>query len=439
MTAAARALEAARDRTRAVLGLVDDAALVAQHSTLMSPLVWDLAHVANYEEQWLVRALGGPPLRPDIDHLYDAFEQPRAGRVALPLLDPAEAWAYADEVRTATLDLLGRCDPDDPDPLRRHHFVHGMVAQHEQQHLETMLATLQLVEGPGARPDLPAADLPIPDLPIPGRPGPLAGRRPPTTEVLVPAGPATIGTDEPWALDNERPAHRVEVPAFRIDAHPVTNGDHLAFVAAGGYDDPTWWTDDGWKWRVEADLTAPQFWRRESGSPTGWVVRRFGHDVALNPDEPVQHVCWFEADAHARWAGKRLPTEHEWERAARWSPDGDAPGRLPDGANLGGARWGPAPVGAHPDSRSPSGCVQLFGDVWEWTSSDFVPWPGFRSFPYPEYSEVFFPEPGRAGRFKVLRGGSWATAPVAMRPTFRNWDFPIRRQIFAGFRCARDA
>jgi iron(II)-dependent oxidoreductase len=248
-----------------------------------------------------------------------------------------------------------------------------------------------------------------------------------------------MGTDlEAWAYDNERPAHEATVAPFHLDAVPVTCGSYAAFVADGGYRDRRWWSDAGWAWRTEAGLAHPEFWRADGD---GWTVLHFGSHRPLLADEPVAHVCWYEADAYARWAGKRLPTEHEWEFAASWGPDGrkcrwpwgDEP---PDAerANLGQRHDRPAPVGSYPAGVSRWGVHQLVGDVWEWTASAFGPYPGFRSFPYREYSEVFF-----GSEHKVLRGGSWATSPLALRSTFRNWDYPIRRQIFAGFRCARDA
>jgi len=423
----AAALTDSRARTHAVLAPFDDGVLRRQHDPLMSPLVWDLAHVANYEDLWLVRALGGDATRSGLDDLYDAFKQPRRERERLPLLDPAEARAYGDGVRTRALDLLARSDlsGDGPEPLLRHGFVHSMVVQHEHQHVETLLAALQLLPlGEGHRMDAaapPAATV-------------VAGG-----EVLVPAGPFAMGTDDPCAYDNERPRHEVEVPAFWIDAAPVTNAEYRRFVDDGGYDDPRWWSSAGWVWRHEAGLLAPQFWRR---SNQRWERIRFGHLEVVPAAEPVQHVCWHEADAYSRWAGKRLPTEAEWEKAAAHDPAtgtsrvwpwGDAPPER-SRANLSSRHLGPAPVGAYPDGVSALGCHQMVGDVWEWTSSDFAPHPGFIAFPYEEYSAVF-----HGGGYKVLRGGSWATHPSACRTTFRNWDLPIRRQIFAGFRCARDA
>ncbi|MEU0233470.1 MULTISPECIES: ergothioneine biosynthesis protein EgtB [unclassified Streptomyces] len=419
------ALVAARDRTLRLTSCVEDDDLTAQHSPLMSPLVWDLAHVGNQEEQWLWRDVAGrDALRPEIDSLYDAFEHPRAERPSLPLLSPVEARAYAADVRLRVLDVLERA-PLEGRPLLDAGFVFGMVAQHEQQHDETMLITHQLRKGP-------------PVLSAPRPPVRRVGLLP--SEVLVPGGPFTMGTsDEPWALDNERPAHRRDVPAFHIDTVPVTNGAYQAFVADGGYTDRRWWHPEGWAQIREHGIGAPLFWRRDGGQ---WLRRRFGVTEPVPEEEPVLHVSWYEADAYARWAGRRLPTEAEWEKAARFDPAtgrsrrypwGDAdPG--PEHANLGQRHLGPAAAGSYPEGASPLGVRQLIGDVWEWTASDFLPYPGFTAFPYEEYSEVFF-----GSGHKVLRGGSFAVDPIACRGTFRNWDLPVRRQIFSGFRTARSA
>ncbi|MGE2690120.1 ergothioneine biosynthesis protein EgtB [Mycolicibacterium pulveris] len=417
----ARELTAARDRTLRLVDF-DDAELGRQYHPLMSPLVWDLAHIGQQEELWLLR--GGNPdrpgmLSPDVERLYDAFVHPRARRADLPLLPPTDARAYCRTVRNQALDTLDAL----PDEDRGFNF--GLVISHENQHDETMLQALNLRAGP------PLLDRGTP-LPA-GRPG-VAG-----TSVLVPGGEFVLGVDavtEPHSLDNERPAHVVDIPAFRIGRVPVTNGEWQQFVDDGGYHQPRWWSQAGWAHRMQASLLAPQFW-----NPDG-TRTRFGHVEAIAADEPVQHVTYFEAEAYAAWAGARLPTEMEWEKACVWDPAVGARRRYPWGssaptaqlANLGGDARRPAPVGAYPAGASAYGAEQLLGDVWEWTSSPLRPWPGFTPMIYERYSQPFFD-----GDYRVLRGGSWAVAPNILRPSFRNWDHPIRRQIFSGVRLAWDA
>jgi iron(II)-dependent oxidoreductase len=417
-------LKRARERSVALTDAVDDHDLVRQHSKLMSPLVWDFAHIGNQEELWLVRDVGGrEPVRDDIDNLYDAFQHPRADRPQLPLLSPAEARTYVREVRDKVFDVLER-SPLEGRRLEEGGFAFGMIVQHEQQHDETMLATHQLRTGP----------------PVLHAPPPPPGRPPAATEVLVPGGRFTMGTSvDAWALDNERPAHDVYVAPFFMDTTPVTNGAYAAFIADGGYDREQLWSAEGWAYRVKAGLVAPRFWIRDGD---GWLRDRFGVIEPIPPDEPVVHVSFHEALAYATWAGRRLPTEPEWEKAARFDPATGRSRRFPWGdedpgpehANLGQRHLSPAPVGAYPAGVSPTGVHQLIGDVWEWLDTDFHGYPGFAPFPYREYSEVFF-----GSEYKMLRGGSFGTDPAAGRATFRNWDYPIRRQIFAGFRCARDA
>ncbi|MGH3303861.1 MAG: ergothioneine biosynthesis protein EgtB [Streptosporangiaceae bacterium] len=414
-----RDLQRARSRTVDLTDL-DEPTLVAQHDPLMSPLVWDLAHVGQQEELWLLR--GGDPrrpglLHPEVDSLYDAFKHPRAERPSLPLLPPVEARAYDYEVRGRVLDLLERSADE-------HLFTAGMVVQHEEQHDETMYATLQLRQGP----------------PVLRQRRPLPpGRRVDPERVFVAGGPFTLGVDaetEPFSLDNERPAHPVDVAPFWIGRTPVSNRRWREFIADGGYHRQDLWSARGWAHRTEAALERPKFWSAEG------TRRRFGVAEEVPADEPVQHICYFEAEAFARWSGGRLPTEMEWEKACAWDPVAGIRRAWPWGsaapaedlANLGGLALGPAPIGAYPLGASAYAAEQMIGDVWEWTSSDFAPWPGFTPMIYRAYSQPFF-----GGDYKVLRGGSWAVAPSTIRPSFRNWDHPTRRQIFTGVRLAWDA
>jgi iron(II)-dependent oxidoreductase len=415
-------LERARTRTLRLVDF-DDAELCRQYDPLMSPLVWDLAHIGHQEELWLLR--GGDPnipgmLPPAVEGLYDAFEHSRTSRVDLPLLSPDRARSYCQTVRSAALDALDALPEEDPGS-----FVFGLVISHENQHDETILQALNLRTGAPLLADAAAR---------PAGRAELAG-----TSVLVPGGPFLLGVDaasEPYSLDNERPAHIVDVPAFRIGRVPVTNGEWQHFIDDGGYTQPRWWSERGWQHRVTAGLTAPQFWSSDASTRT-----RFGHLEDVPADEPVQHITYFEAEAYAAWAGARLPTEVEWEKACAWDPATNSRRRYPWGAeapwdaraNLGGTSLRPAPVGAYPAGASAYGVEQLLGDVWEWTSSPLRPWPGFVPMIYERYSQPFFD-----GDYRVLRGGSWAVASAILRPSFRNWDHPYRRQIFSGVRLAWD-
>jgi iron(II)-dependent oxidoreductase len=359
--AIAERLAEARRRTLELLAPLSDAQLNRVYSPILSPLAWDLGHIANFEELWLVQTIGErEPLHGELGRFYDALENPRKTRGELPILRDAELRSYLEDVRARTLDVLEEVDlsPDAEDPLLRDGFVYEMLIAHEQQHNETMLQLLQMVDGyeicRGAGREMP---------------------RTPDT-VVVDGGSYEIGASaNGFAYDNERPRHLVELAPFEIDRTPVTNGAYVGYMEDTGAEPPMYW---------ERDRDA------------GWVLTTMGDRRPVDPSHPVLHVSWPQADAFARWAGKRLPTEHEWE-AAHDRLDG-------------------------------------VGHAWEWTSSDFLAYPGFEPFPYREYSAVFFGD-----AYKVLRGGSWATERNVMRPSFRNWDLPERRQIFAGLRCARDA
>jgi iron(II)-dependent oxidoreductase len=340
-----------RERTFGLVSHLADDQLTAVHSPIMSPLAWDLGHVAAYEDLWLNHRLAGRPLlRPGLAELYDAFETPRDVRGNLEFLRGAALREYMAEVREHALEA-----PEDGE-------LHELVIRHELQHTETMLQAMHLagLEPPSFR-------------------GPAGVAGTGLELVDVPAGPAEIGTGrEGFAYDNERPRHTVDVAAFAIGRVPVTNATWLSFAEGGGYERREWWSREGWAWKEDYDIT------HHAGAEAGPA------------DAPVVHVSWFEADAFARAQDARLPTEIEWEKAATW-------GQL-DGT----------------------------GQVWEWTASPFTGYDGFVAHPYREYSEVFFGD-----RYRVLRGGSVATHPRVATPRFRNWDLPLRRQLFSGLRIAR--
>jgi iron(II)-dependent oxidoreductase len=362
----AELLAEARARTIALIAPLGDELLNKVYSELLSPLAWDLGHIANFEELWLVQTVGGrAPLHGDLGIYYDAIENPRRERGELPILHDAELRTYLGEVRERTLEVLDGLDvgPDAPDRLLREGFVYEMIVAHELQHQETMLQLLQMLDAP-YRP-AEADPAPFGPAPVAGEPG----------TVLIEAGTYEIGApDRGFAYDNERPRHTVELAEFKIDRTPVTNATYMSYMG-------------------ETGAEPPMYWERDGGS---WVRTAMGVTVPVDPRRPVVHVSWEEADAFARWAGKRLPTEFEWEAA--WPQ------------------------------------LEGVGGVWEWTSSDLLAYPGFEAFPYEEYSKVFFGD-----EYKVLRGASWATGPHVARPSFRNWDLPQRRQIFAGIRLAEDA
>ena len=419
----------ARDRTLELVAPLSDSDVTRQHDPLMSPIVWDLGHIAHFEEVWLLENIDGAGSGAEgLRGIYDAFRHPRATRDRLPLPDRATCLDYLADVRRAVLRKLEGIDPRADAPLLRGGYVFNMVLQHEYQHNETILQTLQLMDG-----------APYEGLGLDwGKGGPGKTRR--GDMVRFPGGDVFVGTDDrSRAYDNERPRTRLRMAPFRIDRHPVDNAAFMDFIAAGGYRTDAHWSEEGLAWRAGERAEVPLFWFRRDGA---WWTRTLGREAPVDPALPVCHVSWYEADAFARRAGKRLPTEAEWEVAAGWDPAreraslypwGEEPA-TPSRANLDAVRLGPAPPGSHPANVSPLGCHGMIGGVWEWTSSHFLPYPGFEAFPYPEYSEVFFGD-----EYRVLRGGSWATRPGAVRNTFRNWDYPQRRQIFSGFRCASDA
>ncbi|MGI8509645.1 MAG: ergothioneine biosynthesis protein EgtB [Gemmatimonadaceae bacterium] len=425
----AERLTEARARTLLLVAPLSADDIRRQHDPLMSPILWDLGHIAHFEELWLTRNLSGTIEFSEMPGMYNPLEHPRSTRATLPLPSLPGLLNVAADIRTDVLMVLEQTELQSGNPILHDGFVYNMVLQHEYQHNETILQTLQLKQGEPYR----APRIARPRLSHGSAVAMFSGM------VRIESGDYPVGSDDRSTVyDNERPAHAAHLSSFDIDASPVTNEQYLAFMADGGYARAELWSPEGQVWLAESGAQAPKYWLRDGDS---WLTRSMDITATVAPDHPVCHVCYYEADAFARWAGKRLPTEFEWEVAASWDPSSNSSRRFPWGgdpsaplrANLDQLTFSTAPVGAYPDNVSPLGCYGMIGDVWEWTATDFHGYPDYRSFPYPEYSETSF-----GTQYKVLRGGSWATRPGAIRNSFRNWDFPIRRQIFSGFRCARD-
>lgn len=418
-------LKDARARTLALLANLTDAQLMGPKRPILNPLRWEAGHLAWFYEYWILRHLDRrEPFVPHADALYDSTTVAHDTRWELPLLSMPDTLAYLAAVQAAIVERLTTRELTERDA-----YFYRLTIFHEHMHTEAFLYMRQTLAYPA--PTLPGWATAAHDA------GPWPG------DVAVPGGQVQLGAtpEDGFVFDNEKWAHPVTVAAFRIARAPVTNKEYRAFVDAEGYRNRAYWDDAGWRWREAAGLDAPIYWRQHNGN---WQTRQFDRYEPLALNAPVIHVSWHEANAYCRYARRRLPTEVEWETAAAYEagadrgrldsskrryPWGDlAPSRLL--ANL-GYRSGYLDVGALPEGDSACGCRQMLGNVWEWTASDFLPYPGFTPDPYKEYSAPWF------GARKVLRGGSWATPASLMRNTWRNFFPPERNDIFAGFRtCA---
>lgn len=423
-------IDDARATSLAFLAGLDATELMGPKLDIVNPLLWEIGHIAWFQEHFILKQLDSrPPLRAEADALYDSMRVAHDDRWDLPL--PSLAWtlAYGRDVRDAILERL-----QGPVASKTDSYFYQLVTFHEDMHTEAFAYTRQTLGLPPVR----FGCVPQPDS---APAGPWPG------DVDVPGGTFLLGTthEARFVFDNEKWAHERDVAPFRIARAPVTNEEFARFVEAGGYRNRAFWTDEGWAWLQSSGASLPSYW---DGEPGAWRIHRFDKTVDLPPYHPVMYVNWFEANAYCAFAGRRLPTELEWEAAATgepsaqgsrlsaakrtrpWAPSGTpaSPGSY---ANLDGNAGGLVDVAAFADGDSAFGCRQMMGNVWEWASSDFLPYPGFSADAYKDYSEPWF------GTRKVLRGGCWATRSRLVTPVYRNFFTPDRRDIFAGFRtCA---
>lgn len=409
----------ARQRTLDLVADLTDEQLLGPRLSIVNPLRWEIGHVAWFQEKWVLRdGTAAPSLLPDADALYDSAAIPHDVRWDLPLPSRERTLAYMAAVRDGVVERLSHADPSAA--LR---YFTQLSVFHEDMHTEAFTYTRQTLGYPA--PPFAAHREPPTGGPLPG-------------DVALPGGEFDLGAapGEAFVFDNEKWQHRVRIAPFEIARGAVTQAEIAAFLSDGGYRRRELWSDAGWRWRVAEQAEQPLYWRR---ARDGWERRLFDRWVPVEPNLPALHFNWYEADAYCRWAGRRLPSEAEWEMAAAWDPStggkrrypwGDEP-PTPERANLDWHAGGCMEVGALPAGDSAAGCRQMIGNVWEWTASDFAPYPGFVADPYREYSEPWF------YTHKVLRGGCWATRSRLIRNTWRNFYRPERRDVWAGFRtCA---
>lgn len=393
------------------------------------PIIWHLAHIGVFEDYWLRQRLAGAhAIDERYQRIFDPISTPRENSKNLP--SRREMESHLERVREDVWRVLEGVRFEDDNPLLKNAYLFQMVLQHEYQHQETLAYLLQLLEpSKKTRPHMNTE---------PERA--LINETNAAQMISIPAGAFQMGAVwEDFSYDNESPAQEVYVPAFKMARLPVTNAEYAYFVEDGGYERREFWSGEGWMWREREGWSAPLYWRREGAL---WRERRMFEDAELRGNHPVTGVSWYEAQAYARFAGKRLPSEAEWEKAASWDDErkrklrfafGDSAATQTRLSNFDFQFWGTTPVGSFPGAASPQGCLDMTGNLWEWTNDEFKGYTGFEPFPYPEYSLEWFD-----GDHRVLRGGSWATRAPLLRTSFRNFFRRHFRIAFAGIRLAED-
>ncbi|MEK6222620.1 MAG: SUMF1/EgtB/PvdO family nonheme iron enzyme [Chloroflexota bacterium] len=423
-----------RKRELELIANLSDEQMIGERIKIVEPPIWELGHVGWFQDRWILQGLDKQePVSVDADNLYDSFSIRNEERWDLIFPSLAETKDYINEVFQR---IIKRLHGKDPSELETYYY--RLLLNHEDMHSETMHHVMQTFGY-----EAPTLDLePVPSnvLEI----DPIYELH----DVSIPGGTYMLGAVEKpgmrFVFDNEKWAHPVQVAAYKIASTPVTFGEYRKFVEEDGYKNTDLWTKEGKVWLKESGQQQPVYWQKDSGDD--WTWRWFDKWNPINEFHPMIHVNWYEANAYAKWAGRRLPTEAEWDLAAsgsrakegdgfeeskRWYPWGDQE-PSPEMANLDSRNMGIVDVRAFPAGDSAFGARQMIGNVWEWTANTFDAFPGYVIDPYATYSEPSF------GEQKVLRGGCWATRWRVTRNTFRNFYTPDRNNIFAGFRTVKN-
>jgi iron(II)-dependent oxidoreductase len=423
----------ARERTLALVADLSEEQFNVPLLDLVNPFRWELGHITFFYEAFVLHLLEqAAPLMVGAENLYDSFKVDHDDRWSLPLPSRQQTLEYARRVLDSVVERL-----HGPDASAAETYLYLLTVLHEDMHGEAFTYMRQTLGYPAPQLGSASADA----LPEAWGGGPFPG------DVDIPGATFQLGATpaQPFVFDNEKWAHAVHVSPFRIARAPITNAEFAAFVEDGGYQRRDWWSYQGWVWKTKTDAHHPLYWTRDG---QGWLRRDFDTLVPLREHAPVVHVTWYEAEAYCHWAGRRLPTEAEWEMAAsaepthdqsaitarkRRYPWGDEP-PSPERANLDSRFLGCIDVGAFPAGDSAFGCRQMLGNAWEWTACPFYPFPGYLvDYPYREYSAPWF------GYRQVLKGGAWATRSRLVGNTYRNFFPPARNDVLAGFRtCAKE-
>ena len=418
-------IQDAHERTLILIQGLNDEQLMGPVLPIVNPLRWEIAHAAYFYEFFLLRShLNESPIRVDEDELYNSMTIEHNDRWDLPLPPMSDTLLYIQAILERTQSSLSEGSDSQRDYLAEY------AVYHHDMHNEAFTYTRQTL------------NYPTPSMGKPGHrltnAGALGG------DTHIPGGNFMLGASKQdgFVFDNEKWAHEDEIQPFSISRAAVSYADYLLFVEAGGYDNKTYWCEQGYKWLQQSAQTCPLYWRKNS---TEWQIKQFDEWVAIPMNAALIHVNWYEAQAYCKWSDRRLPTEVEWEVAAsaepsedgktlsqskRYYPWGDQTPTMKH-ANLDGFAMGTNDVAAHAAGDSAFGCRQMLGNVWEWTESDFGPYPEFKHDMYEDYSRPLF------GNTKVLRGGAWPTRGRMIRNTWRSYYGPERNDVFSGFRtCA---